>query len=146
MNQKQIAYMVNGAVSSAWRRLAGSKTFWVVMVFILTAGDRWNRGEISGAVFFQMVQIGVIGILIRAALTKSELAANAANPGVKAVEAVERERKFPTEAAGALGCMIATGALITLTACASLPHCPSSRIQISSIPNSAATSKLFSSR
>jgi hypothetical protein len=125
MNQKQIAYTINGVVSSAWKRLAGSKTFWVVAVFILTAADRWNRGEISGSDFFQMVQIGVIGILIRAALTKSELAANATNPAVAAVKAVEREARFPVEAAGVAGCMIAAGALLTLAACAG----PASQIQ-----------------
>mgnify|MGYP007049511478 CR=1 FL=1 len=117
MKQKQVSYVVNGVISSAWKRLAGCKTFWVVAIFIFTAADRWNRGEISGTDFFQMVQIGVIGILIRAALSKSELAANAANPDIIAVEAIEQNRRLPVEAVGMASCLVAAGALLSLTAC-----------------------------
>lgn len=117
MSRKQVTYDVNGAVSTAWSRIAGSKTFWVVGVFILTATDRWNKGEISGTDFFQMVQIGVIGILIRAALGKAEMAANAANPQLGLVKAVTREQRFPVEAATGAACFIGAGALLTLTAC-----------------------------
>lgn len=118
MNTKQVHYMMNGTVVSLWRRITTSKTFWIAIAFILTAADRWNKGEISSADFFQMVQIGVIGILIRAALAKSELAANAANPDIAAVDAVERDSKLPPEIPGAAACLVVAGALLTLTACA----------------------------
>lgn len=118
MKQKQIQYLVNGVAVGAWRRITSSKTFWVVTAFILTAADRWNKGEISAADFFQIVQIGVIGILIRAALSKSELASNAANPDIKAVDALERDSKIPAPVPGMMACVTVAGALLALTACA----------------------------
>lgn len=118
MSRKQVVYSINGVVSTALARMAGSKTFWVMAVFILTAADRWNRGDIAGADFFQMVQIGVIGILIRAALSQAEMAANAANPVLIDVKADTREQRFPVQATGGAACLIGTGALLALTACA----------------------------
>lgn len=118
MNTKQVQYIANGAAVSLWRRITACKTFWIVTAFILTAADRWNKGEISSADFFQMVQIGVIGILIRAALAKSELAANAANPEIAAIGAIERDSKLPPEIPGVAACLVVAGALLALTACA----------------------------
>lgn len=117
MKTKNIVYFVNGVAVSGWRRLAASKTFWVATAFVLTAADRWNRGDISGSDFYQMVQIGVTGILIRAAMARSELAANAANPEVTSITAQVNESKMPPEISGPLTCMVVAGALLTLTAC-----------------------------
>jgi len=118
MNQKQIIYTVNGVAVSWWHRMATSKTFWVIAAFVLTAADRWNRGQITSADFFQMVQIGVIGILIRAALQRSELAANAADASVAGIGAVEKNRTVPPEILGPAMCLAIAGALLTLSACA----------------------------
>lgn len=118
MNRKEVIYQVNGVAVTYWRRIIAGKTFWVVAAFILTAADRWNKGEISGPDFFQMVQIGVIGILIRAAMSRSELAANAANPGVASVGAMERATTIRPEITGVATCLVAAGALLALTACA----------------------------
>lgn len=117
MSRKQVVYSINGVVSTALTRMAGSKTFWVMAVFILTAADRWSRGDITGSDFFQMVQIGVIGILIRSALARAEMAANAANPGLNDVKADTREQAFPIQATGGAACFIGTAALLALTAC-----------------------------
>lgn len=117
MNRKEVIYQVNGVAVAYWRRIISGKTFWIVAAFILTAADRWNKGEISGADFFQMVQIGVIGILIRAAMSRSELAANAANPALTSVGAAERNATFGPEVTGVATCLVAAGALLALTAC-----------------------------
>ncbi len=118
MDRKEVVYQVNGVAVAYWRRMIAGKTFWIVVAFVLTAADRWNKGEISGADFFQMVQIGVIGILIRTAMTRSELAANAANPKVGSVGATEKKATLPPELTGIATCLIAAGALLTLAACA----------------------------
>lgn len=115
--KKQIVYTINGSVATALGRLAASKTIWIVAMFILTAADRWNRGEITAAEFFQITQIGVIGILIRAALSRAELAANAANPAIKTITAELRDRRLSTEIASATTCLVISGALLGLTAC-----------------------------
>lgn len=115
--KKQIVYTINGTVATAVRRMVGTKTLWIITMFILTAADRWNRGEITSQEFFQMTQIGVIGILIRAALSRAELAANAANPAMKSVAAELRDRPVSIEIAGAATCVVISGALLGLTAC-----------------------------
>lgn len=117
MNSKEVIYHVNGTAVTWWRHLAASKTFWVIAVFILTAADRWNKGEISGVDFFQMVQIGVIGILIRAAMSRAELAVNAANPDIASVAAREKKLAMRPETSAAVACVLAAGTLLTLTAC-----------------------------
>ena len=117
MERKEVIYQVNGVAVSFWKRLAASKTFWIVAAFVLTAADRWNRGEISGSDFFQIAQIGVIGILIRTALTRAELAANAGNPTVGSVAASERKVSLPPEATAVAMGVLASGAMVTLTAC-----------------------------
>ncbi len=113
---KEVIYHLNGTAVSWWRSIAASKTFWIIAAFVLTAADRWNRGEISGAEFFQITQIGVIGILIRTAMTRAELAANAANPNVPTVSAKEQKVSLSRHAAGLGACVV--GAAISLTACA----------------------------
>ena len=75
-----------------------------------------GRGEITGAEFFQITQIGVIGILIRTAMARAELAANAADPAIAAVSAAEKEISVPRQAAALGACIIGAG--VSLTACA----------------------------
>lgn len=113
---KHVTYHLNGTAVIWWRRIASSKTFWIIAAFVLTAADRWNRGEITSAEFFQITQIGVIGILIRTAMSRAELAANAADPTVGAVTAKEEEASLPRQAAALGACIIGAG--VSLTACA----------------------------
>lgn len=123
MDTKKVIYHVNGRAISLWHRIASSKTFWVIAAFVLAAADRWNKGEISGTDFFQMTQVGIIGILIRAAMAKSELAANAANPNITAVAAHSSTSRIPTEAKGLAIGIITAGALLTLAACSGKAPC-----------------------
>lgn len=115
MNSRDVAYHVNGVAVSLWKRVAASKTFWVAAAFVLAAADKWNHGELSSAEFFQIVQIGVIGILIRAALGRAELAANAGNPELPAVTAHEKPAPgVPPIVSGITTCVLATGSLLLL--------------------------------
>src|SRR5690606_11306425 len=116
-NRQEVIYHVNGAAVSWWKTLAASKTFWIAAGFVLTAADRWNKGEVSGAQFFQIVQIGVIGILIRAAMARAEIAANAGNPQVSTVEARESRVNVASRVAGTGLCVVAVGCTLTLSAC-----------------------------
>ena len=116
MDRKEVIYHMNGVAVSWWKRIMASKTFWVIAVFVLTAADRWNRGDISTAELFQITQIGVIGILIRTALTRAELAANAANPDIITVSATERQASLPRQSASLAACIIGAG--VMLSACA----------------------------
>lgn len=118
MQSKSVIYEVNGIAISWWQRIIASKTFWVVAGFTLTAANRWNQGEITGGEFFQIVQIGVIGILIRAALGRAELAANANNPAVPTVQAKEVPTPpIPPVIPSIILCLLATASSLALTAC-----------------------------
>lgn len=123
MDSKEVIYHVNGRAIGLGRRIASSKTFWVVAAFVLAAADRWNKGEISGTDFFQMTQVGIIGILIRAAMAKSELAANAANPNIATIAARPSTSRIPAEVKGLAACIITAGALVTLAACSGKTPC-----------------------
>lgn len=117
MSTRQVVYHVNGVAVSWWRTLAASRTFWVAAGFVLTAAQRWNQGEISGGQFFQIVQIGVTGILIRAAMARTEIAVNAGNPQVPTVQAKEEAVALPTRLAGTGMCVVAAASTFALSAC-----------------------------
>ena len=117
MNRQEVIYHVNGTAVSWWKTLAASKTFWIAAGFVLTAADRWNKGEVSGGQFFQIVQIGVIGILIRAAMARAEIAANASNPEVSTVQAKESSENTASRLAGTGLCIVAAGSTLALSAC-----------------------------
>lgn len=92
MDRTKVVYVVNGVIQGFWRRLAANKTFWIVAAFVLAAAQQWNQGEISAGEFYRIAQVGVIGILLRAALKKAELAANASNPEVENIWTEEKPK------------------------------------------------------
>lgn len=119
--KKSIIYEVNGVTVTLWQQLAASKTFWLIAAFVLTAAERWNRGEIGTADLFQICQVGVISILIRVALGRAELAMNSGNPDVTAVRARQvaapRGMGLPPMVTGVATCLLASGCLLLLVAC-----------------------------
>jgi hypothetical protein len=114
----KVEYLVNGVAVSLWKRLAGTKTFWVAAVFVLGAAEMWNRGEIPFSTFWSTVQTGVIGILIRAALYKAELASNAANPDVVSVDIHEKEVPKSGGISGMFLAMLIVGSTAFFAGCA----------------------------
>ncbi len=85
-------YIVNDAVSTAWKRMAESKTTYVILAFVLAKaellfnGNQWQTAD-AWREFVPYVFGGVALIMIRSGIKKSELASNALNPDVD-VEAV----------------------------------------------------------
>lgn len=114
----KVKYIVNGAASNFFKRLVMTKTFAVVAVFVLTSALRWNAGDITLQQLIEVCQVGVIGILLRAALAKAELAANASNPAVANVEAVEvRKPGYSGIATGLFMMLCVFGGALVLSGC-----------------------------
>lgn len=111
MNPTTVKYVVNGKVSTVISRLQASKTFWICLAFVLAAADKWNKGEMSGAQLLSVCQVGVIGILIRSAMAKAELASNAANQDVQNVEVKEVPKQTGTGVTTALLALLCVGCL-----------------------------------
>lgn len=124
--ETSVKYVVNGAVSTVWSRIRASKTTYIVLAFVLAnaiplfEGASWQSID-AWQKFFPYIFGGVVLIMLRSASKQTELAANAVNPAVRNVRAVE-EPKGGGDSYGKIGAMIAVAGLlgIGLTGCGAL--------------------------